>query len=40
MIRSLDVEQVRETLPPLLTLDDPSVRDRLRQFAKEHGVII
>jgi phosphotransferase system enzyme I (PtsP) len=40
MIRSLDVEQVRECVAPLLTLDDPSARDRLRLFAKEHGVII
>ena len=40
MIRSLNVEQVREVLPPLLTLHDSSVSDRLRLFAKEHGVII
>jgi phosphotransferase system enzyme I (PtsP) len=40
MIRSLDVEQVRECLPPLLTLHDPSVRDRLHLFAQEHGVVI
>jgi phosphotransferase system enzyme I (PtsP) len=40
MIRSLNVEQVREVLPPLLTLHDSSVSDRLRRFAKEHGVII
>ncbi|MCH8138243.1 MAG: phosphoenolpyruvate--protein phosphotransferase [Proteobacteria bacterium] len=40
MIRSLNVEQVREYLPPLLTLHDHSVRERLNLFAKEHGVTI
>ena len=40
MIRSLNVEQVREYLPPLLTLHDPSVSHTLRLFAKQHGVTI
>ncbi len=40
MTRSLTVGPLREYLLPLLELADHSLRDKLRDFAKDHGIVI
>ncbi len=40
MIRSLDATRLRQYMESLIALPDHSVREKLRQFARDHGVMI
>ena len=40
MIRSLSVESLRDYLETLYSLSDHSLREKLRAFSRDHGVII
>ena len=40
MIRSLQVSSLAPYLDSLLVLPDASLRDKLRAFARDHGVVL
>ncbi len=40
MIRSLDATRLRQFMETLIALPDHSVREKLREFARDHGVMI
>jgi len=40
MVRSLDVGPLRQYLAVVTTLPDHSLREKLREFARDHGVSI
>jgi len=40
MIRSLSVESLRDYLGTLYNLPDHSLREKLRAFARDHGVLL